>query len=149
MPAARQFKRPESVLVVIHTRDLECLLLERVEPVGFWQSVTGSLRWGETPAECAAREVREETGLAADDLRDARVQREFPILPAWRARYAPDATTNVEHLWYLEVLSVMPIRRNEREHRAEEWLALSDAIRRVSSWTNREALERLRDSRAS
>jgi dihydroneopterin triphosphate diphosphatase len=148
MRLAGEFKRPESVLVVIYTRALECLLLERLEPRGFWQSVTGSLRWGETPAECAAREVSEETGLVAHGLRDAHVTREFPILPAWRARYAPGVATNLEHLWYLELPQVTGIRRNEAEHRAEEWLDVDAAIRKVSSWTNREALERLRESRS-
>ena len=36
-------KIPESVLVVIHTADLEVLLIERADRPGFWQSVTGSL----------------------------------------------------------------------------------------------------------
>ena len=103
MAAVAEFRRPESVLVVVHTPTLDCLLLERVEPRGFWQSVTGTLRWAETPAECAARELAEETGLAPHGLRDAHVQRAFPILPAWRSRYAPGVDSNVEHRWYLEV----------------------------------------------
>ena len=35
-------KRPVSVLVVIHTPDLQILLLERAAHPGYWQSVTGS-----------------------------------------------------------------------------------------------------------
>ena len=143
MPAERGFKRPESVLVVIYTRSRECLLLERVEPRGFWQSVTGSLRWDETPAECAAREVREETGLAADGLLDARHERVFPIFPELRYRYAPGVTENLEHLWYLERPMIVPVRIEPREHVGYEWLPIDGAIARVSSWTNREALERL------
>jgi dATP pyrophosphohydrolase len=143
MDAAARFKRPESVLVVIHTRALECLLLERVQPPGFWQSVTGTLRWGETPAECAAREVREETGLELTALRDAGVRNSFPILPAWRPRYAPGVDTNLEHLWYLELPAVVPIRIEPREHVAFAWLPLAEAAAKVASWTNREALERL------
>lgn len=144
-----ELKRPESVLVVIHTPALECLVLERVEPAGFWQSVTGSLDWGETPAECAAREVREETGLAPAKLRDAGVEQRFPILPAWRARYAPGVDANLEHLWYLEVAERSPVRINPVEHRRFEWLPVEAAIGRVSSWTNRSALERLRDAHPS
>ena len=143
MPAAADFKRPESVLVVVYTREHECLLLERAQPAGFWQSVTGSLRWGETPAECAARELAEETGLGSAGLRDANTVREYPILAAWRARYAPDVTTNREHLWYLELPAREPIRLSPAEHVACEWLALEHAIPKVSSWTNREALEQL------
>jgi dihydroneopterin triphosphate diphosphatase len=146
MPAARDFKRPESVLVVIHTHALECLLLERAQPRGFWQSVTGSLRWGETAAECAAREVREETGLDPSAVRDAGVQRSFPILPEWRRRYSADVTSNLEHLWYLAVPSVRPVALQPAEHVQHAWLPIAAAIEQVSSWTNREALERLRDA---
>ncbi|MBN1240914.1 MAG: dihydroneopterin triphosphate diphosphatase [Gammaproteobacteria bacterium] len=139
-----RFKRPESVLVVVYTRTFDCLLLERLQPPGFWQSVTGSLQWGESAAEAAARELREETGLDADGLRDAGVSRRFAILPEWRARYAPGVAYNVEHLWYLELPERRPVALNPREHADCRWLALEDAIATVSSWTNREALERLR-----
>lgn len=137
-------RRPESVLVVIHTPALECLLLERVEPAGFWQSVTGTLHWGEVPADGAAREVREETGLDPAGLRDAHVQRSFPILPAWRKRYAPEVQANVEHRFYLEVPAPVPVTIDPREHARYAWLPLEEAIAKVASWTNREALEALR-----
>jgi dATP pyrophosphohydrolase len=145
MAAVADFKRPESVLVVVHTPTLECLLLERAEPRGFWQSVTGSLRWGETAAQCAARELNEETGLDSGGLRDAHVQRSFPILPAWRARYSPDVERNVEHLWFLEVPEVGPVKLEPTEHVAYLWLPIDGAIEKVASWTNREALQRLKD----
>jgi dATP pyrophosphohydrolase len=148
MVAAAEFRRPESVLVVVHTPKLDCLLLERAEPRGFWQSVTGTLDWAETPAECAAREVEEETGLAPAGLRDAQVERSFPILPAWRARYAPDVQTNREHLWYLEVPEVRAVRLAPDEHVAYLWLPVDAAIEKVASWTNREALQRLKDQRS-
>jgi dATP pyrophosphohydrolase len=148
MVAVADFKRPESVLVVVHTPLLDCLLLERVEPRGFWQSVTGSLRSDESPEECAVRELREETGLEAHNLRDAHVQRSFPILPAWRSRYAPDVVSNTEHLWYLEVPEVRAVRLEPTEHVAYLWLPVDGAIEKVASWTNREALQRLKDSHA-
>ena len=147
MVAVADYRRPESVLVVVHTPKLDCLLLERVEPKGFWQSVTGTLGWAETPAECAARELLEETGLAAEGLRDAQVQRTFPILPAWRSRYAPDVQSNLEHLWYLEVPEMRAVQLAPGEHVAYLWLPVAAAIEKVAAWTNREALQRLRDSR--
>jgi dATP pyrophosphohydrolase len=149
MAAVADFKRPESVLVVVHTPALDCLLLERAEPRGFWQSVTGSLRAAETPEECAARELREETGLDAQGLRDAHEQRTFPILPAWRSRYAPGVESNVEHWWYLEVPEVRVVRIEPTEHVAYLWLPIAGAIEKVASWTNREALQRLEASRGA
>lgn len=140
---ARRFRRPESVLVVVHTAALECLLIERVSPPGFWQSVTGTLGWDETPAAAAARELREETGLDSSGLRDAHVARRFPILPSWRSRYAPDVTGNLEHLFYLELPERCPVTLDPAEHRAFVWLNVEEAIARVASWTNREGLERL------
>jgi dATP pyrophosphohydrolase len=131
------------VLVIIHTAALECLLIERVSPPDFWQSVTGTLGWEETAAAAAAREVREETGLDPGGLRDAGITRAFPILPAWRSRYAPGVTENREHLWYLELAGRLPVALNQAEHRAAVWLPLEAAIAKVASWTNREGLERL------
>ncbi|MBP6816582.1 MAG: NUDIX domain-containing protein, partial [Burkholderiaceae bacterium] len=59
-------KIPESVLVVIHTPDLQVLLLERADHPGFWQSVTGSKDEADEPLTLTcAREVMEETGLDA------------------------------------------------------------------------------------
>ncbi len=147
MAAVAEFRRPESVLIVVHTPALDCLLLERVEPRGFWQSVTGTLRWAETPAECAARELKEETGLEPLGLRDAGVQRSFPILPAWRSRYAPGVDSNVEHRWYLEVPDVRAVHIEPTEHVAYLWLPVDGAIEKVASWTNREALQLLKDLR--
>lgn len=131
------------MLVVVHSRALECLMLERVRPPGFWQSVTGALEWGETPAEAAARELVEETGLDPAGLRDAHVTRSFPIVPEWRGRYAPEVTENTEHRWYLELEAPVDVEIRSSEHRAYRWLPLKDAIAIASSWTNREALEAL------
>lgn len=139
-------RRPESVLVVVHTRDMEFLLLERVSPAGFWQSVTGALEWDETPEQAARRELREETGLASAALRDGERAQRFPILPQWRSRYASDVDSNLEHVWYLELPERVSVQLNPQEHARFQWLPLDAAAQRVSSWTNRDAINDLRSS---
>jgi len=140
----RRFKRPESVLVVVYTSRGEVLMLNRTRPKGFWQSVTGSLKWGEGARQAAERELFEETGLrAAGRLRDARHTERFPILPAWRSRFAPSSHYNREHLFYLGLPSRRTVRLNSREHSELRWLPISQAARLASSWTNRDAILRL------
>ena len=136
-----RYKRPESVLVVVHTRAGEVLLLRRVEPRGWWQSVTGSLEPGETPREAAVRELEEETGLAADGLVDLGLRQRFPILPAWRVRYAPGVTENVEHAFALGLAARQVVRLNPAEHAEHVWLLRNKAIERASSYTDRAAIK--------
>ena len=141
--ATKRYKRPESVLVVIYTVGGEVLLLERRQPPGFWQSVTGSLGWNENPREAAIREVQEETGLLIEDrLVDCGYSNRFEILPAWRSRYAPEVGWNTEHVFRVELAEIAPIHLNSEEHLRAEWLPARPAARRVSSHTNRTAIER-------
>lgn len=58
------FKLPVSVLVVIYAEDTKrVLMLQRRDDPAFWQSVTGSLEAGETAAQAAVREVKEEVAI--------------------------------------------------------------------------------------
>jgi dihydroneopterin triphosphate diphosphatase len=140
--SATDWKRPESVLVLVCTRAGEVLLMERTRPHGFWQSVTGSLRWGEQPAAAAARELAEETGLdlVGTRLHNLRRGERFPIVPPWRARYAPWVRYNREHWFLLELPRRRTIHINLAEHRQYRWLDAVSAARRASSWTNRKLI---------
>lgn len=135
------FKRPESVLVVVYARAGEVLLMERHQPPGWWQSVTGSLEADEMPWEAAVRELHEETGLAADGLLDLGVNQRFTIAPAWRERFAPEVTENLEHAFALRVAEPVAITLDPQEHLRYEWLPLPQAIERATSHTNRAAIE--------
>ena len=87
---ATSFRRPVSVLVVVHTDDGQTLLLRRKQPFDFWQSVTGSLHPGEVHSAAAARELTEETGLSQEgSLAYSGVSRQFVIDARWRDRFAP------------------------------------------------------------
>lgn len=135
------YKRPESVLVVVRTRAGEVLLLERIRPRGFWQSVTGSLEWGESAAAAAVRELREETGLVAGGaLVDLKRGERFRIVPPWKARYGPGVWLNTEHWFAVELPGRRMVRLHRLEHRQCRWLAAAEAARRATSWTNRRAI---------
>ena len=141
-------KIPESVLVVIHTPQLEVLLLEREDAPGFWQSVTGSKdSLEESLVETCVREVREETGIAIggahvplDALRDCALVNVYEIYPRWRARYAPGVTHNTEHVFALEVPAGTPVTLAPREHTALQWLPWRAAADACFSPSNAEAI---------
>ena len=143
-------KIPISVLVVIHTGDLQVLLLERADRPGFWQSVTGSQNEGETLRETATREVKEETGLEIrpDDLADCDKQNVFEIYPHWRHRYAPGVIRNTEHVFSLQLPQALPVTLADREHLQYLWLPWREAVEKVFSWSNAEAIRELPNRQA-
>ena len=139
------FKIPVSVLVVIHTPDLQVLLLERADAPGLWQSVTGSQDAGETLRETAVREVREETGLDAEQytLGDWELENRFEIFERWRHRYAPGVTHNTEHVFGLLLPEPLQVTLSPREHLNQIWLPWQEAAEKCFSWSNAEAIRRL------
>ena len=137
------FKLPVSVLVVVHTADLEVLLLERAKRPGFWQSVTGSIDHPDEPlAATAVREVKEETGIdaAAGSLSSWSVTNTFEIFTQWRHRYAPGVTYNTEHVFGLVLPRRPEVVLAPREHDAFVWLSWREAAARCFSWSNRDAI---------
>jgi dATP pyrophosphohydrolase len=141
----KTYKIPRSVLVVVHTPDLQVLLLERADHPGYWQSITGSQDEGETLEQTAVREVREETGLDARafELTDWQIENRYEIFPEWRGRYAPGVTHNSEHVFGLLLPAPVPVRIAPREHIACRWLAWDQAAPQCFSWSNADAIRAL------
>lgn len=158
-PFAMNYKIPESVLVVIHTADLQVLLLERADRPGFWQSVTGSKDSLEEDLRTTAqREVEEETGfqvlapglppldvwqLEADALQDWHLENIYEIYPVWRHRYAPGVWQNTEHVFGLCLPQMREPRLAPREHLQYRWLPYKEAADLCFSPSNAEAVLQL------
>ena len=64
-------KTPRVGVGVIIERNGQVLLLKRtnVHGAGTWSTPGGHLEYGESPEECAIREVKEETGVNIGDVR--------------------------------------------------------------------------------
>ena len=144
------YKRPESVLVVIHTPDLQVLLLERAKHPGYWQSVTGSREVGESFSEAAIREVGEETGLIIPigQLRAWPGENVYEIMPEWRHRYAPDVTHNRERVFSICLPNTCDILMSPTEHRNWRWSPAQEAAAACFSASNREAILALAEQSA-
>jgi dihydroneopterin triphosphate diphosphatase len=144
-------KIPVSVLVVIHTLDLDVLMIERADKVGYWQNVTGSKDALDEPLDVTCiREVQEETAITIGSLQvprnalvDWRLSNVYEIYPVWRHRYAPGVTHNTEHVFGLTVPRDIDVRLSPREHRAMAWLPWREAADRCFSPSNAEAILQL------
>ncbi len=140
------YKIPVSVLVVVHTADLQVLLMERADRPGFWQSVTGSVETEDEPLETTAvREVGEETGLDARlfPLRNWNKQNQFEIFSRWSGRYAPGTTHNTEHVFSLELPTALSVTLAPKEHLQYVWLPWRQAAEKAFSWSNAAAIREL------
>lgn len=138
-----RLKRPESALVVVHT-DSHVLLMKRADHESFWQSITGSLEWGETPYSAALRELSEETGITVESLRITGVARTYEIIPQWRHRYASGIMRNREHLFYCKLPEQVSVALQPDEHLEYCWLPIEEAIEKAWSWTNKLAIMALK-----
>jgi dATP pyrophosphohydrolase len=136
------FKKPLSILLVIHTTNLRVLLIERAAHPGYWQSVTGSQEDQESLLQTAYRELAEETGIQAapGSIQDWHITNRYEIFEQWRHRYAPDVTHNTEHVFSLCLPESIEVQLNPQEHRAQCWLPWQEAARKCFSWSNQDAI---------
>jgi dATP pyrophosphohydrolase len=119
------------------------LLLQRDDDAEFWQSVTGTLEAGESALQTAYREVEEETGIklssAQHEIRDCHRVNQYQIRSMWQHRYAPGTSINTEYVFAVQINT--PVDVVLSEHLSYEWLTKQQAIERVWSETNREAIQ--------
>jgi lipoyl(octanoyl) transferase len=119
------------VSVVPLAEDGRVLLLRRGEARGgFWQQVTGRLEGGESPAEAARRELREETGADAPVI-DLGYRHAFALDPSLRGGAAGPGLTVVEEHAFAARLPPGFAPRLSDEHAEHALLSPEEAVARL------------------
>ena len=133
-------KIPESILILIYSKNKNVLLLKKSGNNELWQSVTGSLMKNEKPYDAAVRELYEETGITSNELVDCNKEYVFEIYEMWKHKYESDVTHNTEHVYKLLLDDKVDIKLDNGEHDSYEWLTRVKAAEKVFSHTNRQAI---------
>ena len=133
-------KIPESILILIYSKNKNVLLLKKSGNNELWQSVTGSLMKNEKPYDAAVRELYEETGITSNELVDCNKEYVFEIYEMWKHKYEDDVTHNREHVYKLLLDDKVDIKLDKKEHDSYEWLTRVKAAEKVFSHTNRQAI---------
>lgn len=122
-----------SVGACLFDRDGRVLVLRRKSPPDAWQMPQGGIGLGETPLEALRREVREETGLQAQDFEVA------AEIPEWQVYEVPVENRNPKvgwgqaQRWFLcrFAASASRVRPDEVEFSEAQWIAPEELMRRV------------------
>src|SRR5262249_2748098 len=125
------------------------LLLKRTEKRGgYWQPVTGNikLKKGESPAETALREVKEETGIKgkSGDLFDLDYIHSFYIEPRLLKKTYPDPQLNREYSFALRA-EKKDVKIDSDEHVESAWVDYEEAMERMLWNGNKRALSLTRN----
>jgi len=134
--------RGDQEIIVVVRREGELLDMRRaLERLGYWSLVSGGLEPEETSWHAAVRELREETGLAAQ-VRKLPISLSYSLLddpPAIRARYAPGVERVTVHAFVADApASWEPVL--DAEHDLYRWCDLGGALELVKYETARDAL---------
>lgn len=97
----------------------------------YWHVVAGVVEEGETFAEAAARELREETGLDAAVV-DVRMRQSYRVPDKLRGEYVDGVEKVAIENFAVEVPAGWEPILNE-EHEGYRWLSLADAIA-IAHW---------------
>ena len=108
----------------------EFLMLHRVVE-DYWHVVAGVVEEGETFAEAAGRELREETGLDAA-IGEARMRQTYAVPESMRAQYLAGVARVAIETFAVDVPPSWEPVLNE-EHDDYRWLSPSDSIA-IAHW---------------
>jgi 8-oxo-dGTP pyrophosphatase MutT (NUDIX family) len=133
-------RNPNEVGIFVYKRD-RFLVLRRTDARRAWHVVAGVLEPGESFPTAAARELREETGLALP-LTDLGVPQRYLVDDDYRPLYAPDVTHVQIHTYAVEAPPLWEPILNE-EHDIYRWCTVSEAMALLHWPEAREALARL------
>ena len=125
-------RRPEEVQVFIRRGDTFLVLHRRPEFDAYWHVVAGALEPGESFADAAVREVREETGLdVSGTLRSLERSFGYPLANESafvRSRFEPDVAGVTVESFVADAPPAWEPTLNE-EHDEYRWCAADEAVR--------------------
>ena len=131
---------PHEVFVFVRRGDDYLILRRSPEQGGYWHCVAGALEVGETAAEAAARELLEETGLAASPL-DLHRAYDYDVA-GWEANYVPGTERIHVECFLAEALGDWEPRL-DWEHDAYRWCETEEALALLHWPEPREVLQEL------
>lgn len=127
-----------TVSVVVRRDDGRVLLLKRTEARGgFWQPVTGHVEKGESPAQAAQRELREETGLSSA-VAPLNYEHSFCAPVPVGAGVAPRLLRETAFV----ARGNGPAELDSREHTEAAWFSVAEAVSLVPFAGLKRALQR-------
>ncbi|WP_431265171.1 NUDIX hydrolase [Roseateles chitinivorans] len=132
-PEAASLRRRPSARLLVLDPDLNLLLFRFVHKDGpmagadFWATPGGGVEPGESFAEAAIRELREETGIVASDVGESIATRDFELL-------LPDG----ERVWAQERFFV--VRTADRALTRDDWTALERQVMADHRWWSADEL---------
>jgi 8-oxo-dGTP pyrophosphatase MutT (NUDIX family) len=129
-------------VTAVTIRDRKVLLVKRSDN-GAWTAVTGIVEPGENPADCAAREVSEETGVSARPTRLAWVHVTRPTVHA-----NGDQAQYLDHVFRMQWLSGEPFAADD-ESTSAAWFDLDQLPPMTADMRRRITLSASDDARTA